>query len=117
MINPFSQFRIKRIFTKTEEIRSSVYCFEFNKTVERVTAAAMTCFKNRALYILPLVIKLTRSKGLAEGIINGAFSGLVLGVAFIVLGIPTNNFALNCLSGRVSCDIQGAASFLLHCER
>lgn len=94
-----SAISIQHRSIKTEQIHSNTSNFDLDETIQKITSVAMSYFKNGARYILPLITKITRSQKLAESIINGAFSGLVLGIAFIVLGIPTNNFALTCVSG------------------
>jgi uncharacterized membrane protein len=86
---------------KAEGIHLEELSVQFDKMVEKVVTATINYFRNGALYILPLVKNLTGSKRIAEAIIDGAFSGLVLGLAFRVLGIPVNNLVLNSLSAHL----------------
>ncbi len=85
--------------TNINEIPSGSFTCEFDEKIERVATAALNCLRSGSVYPRQLLTKLTGSQRLAESILEGSFSGLVLGIVFIVLGIPINNFALNCISG------------------
>ena len=71
------------------------------RATRKIAHVATDIFKKLESFVVPALTKLT-TRGIAEGLFYGSVSGLVTGLVFIALGLPTDNPGLNILTYCIS---------------